>query len=71
MGYFKQLHIDCEAGHCLANAIETCYMQPENNSYSGNDMQITTVIDNNCPFCEMKCKTAAGLSKHLNAKHHV
>jgi hypothetical protein len=71
MGYFKQLHIDCEPNNCYAGEIETCYMQPENEIYTGNDMQITEVIENNCPFCPKECKTAAGLSKHLNSKHHV
>lgn len=35
MGYFKQLHIDCYEGECVANYIETCYMQPDNPSYVG------------------------------------
>lgn len=37
MGWFKQLHIDCEEGECLANQWETCYQQPDNPSYAGDD----------------------------------
>lgn len=29
MGYFKQLHIDCSPGDCVAGQIDTCYMQEE------------------------------------------
>lgn len=36
MGYFKQLHIDCYEGTCVANQIETCYMQPDNPSFIGD-----------------------------------
>lgn len=36
MGYYKQLHIDCERGECLVNQWETCYQQPDNPAYNGD-----------------------------------
>jgi hypothetical protein len=31
--------------------------------------KVIEIQDKECPFCAVKCKSLAGLSKHMNAMH--